>query len=269
MPGALSIQQITGDRDHLDLLHRIRRARDRGIRVPHGARDLGLPRRDVPQPRRRGARERLRPARDTLTPRRRALWEWVTVLIDCSTALALIYLTGSAQSPFLFLVVIPLFFAGRLLAARSGGPRGDRPCRSARSRSSALLEMRGVIPHFSCYPGEAAVADERPLPRRHDARPRRLHEPHDLPLQQFLRELQRLRAQGRRPAPELAETHPRAHAALRHQPRDQLGHQPRHAPQDGVQGDHAAAAGDRGSRSFSSTRSGRSSSTSSSGRRAS
>ena len=85
-----------------------------------------------------------------------SLWEWVTVCIDCSMALSLIYLTGSAQSPFLFLVVIPLFFAGRLLP----------PVRAGLVVSAlsigvlallGLLEMRGVIPHFICYPGEVAV----------------------------------------------------------------------------------------------------------------
>ena len=85
--------------------------------------------------------------------RKRALWEWVTVLIDCSTALALIYLTGSAQSPFLFLVVIPLFFAGRLLPPIPAGLMVT----GVSVGSLALLavfEMRGIIPHFSCYPGE-------------------------------------------------------------------------------------------------------------------
>ena len=94
--------------------------------------------------------------RDNLALRRRALWEWATVLIDCSTALALIYLTGSAQSPFLFLVVIPLFFAGRL---RAPVPAGFTVTSVSVGALALLgfLEMRGVIPHFSCYPGEAAV----------------------------------------------------------------------------------------------------------------
>jgi hypothetical protein len=59
--------------------------------------------------------------RERTSVRRREIWEWATVLIDSSTAISLIYLTGTAQSPFLFLVVIPLFFAGRLLPpARAG-----------------------------------------------------------------------------------------------------------------------------------------------------
>jgi len=94
--------------------------------------------------------------RDSLAARGRTLWVWATVLIDCSTALALIYLTGSAQSPFLFLVVIPLFFAGRLLAPV---PAGFTVTAVSVGTLALLgfLEMRGFIPHFSCYPGEAVA----------------------------------------------------------------------------------------------------------------
>jgi K+-sensing histidine kinase KdpD len=93
---------------------------------------------------------------DKLAQRRRSLWEWATVCIDCSTALALIYLTGSAQSPFLFLVVIPLFFAGRLLAPLPAGLAVSAVSIGVLA-TLGFLEMRGVIPHFSCYPGEVAV----------------------------------------------------------------------------------------------------------------
>jgi len=44
-------------------------------------------------------------------------WNWTTVTVDLVTVLALIYFTGTVRSPFLFLVVVPLFFAGRLLPA--------------------------------------------------------------------------------------------------------------------------------------------------------
>ena len=94
--------------------------------------------------------------RDQLALRRRVLWAWVTVFVDCSTALALIYLTGAAQSPFLFLVVIPLFFAGRLLTPI---PAGFTVTGLAIGSLAVLgiLEMRGAIPHFNCYPGEAVL----------------------------------------------------------------------------------------------------------------
>ncbi|MDD4858539.1 MAG: ATP-binding protein, partial [Candidatus Krumholzibacteria bacterium] len=93
---------------------------------------------------------------DNLALRKRALWEWMTVLIDCSTALALIYLTGTAQSPFLFLVVIPLFFAGRLLPPVLAGFVVTGVSIGSLAAIS-LLEMRGVLPHFTCYAGETAV----------------------------------------------------------------------------------------------------------------
>jgi signal transduction histidine kinase/HD-GYP domain-containing protein (c-di-GMP phosphodiesterase class II) len=93
------------------------------------------------------------------TARARSLWRWVTVLIDCSTALALIYLTGSTESPFLFLLVIPLFFAGRLLPPVSAGMTVTIAS-VASLAIFALLEMRGIIPHFNCYPTEPSTPAE-------------------------------------------------------------------------------------------------------------
>ena len=93
---------------------------------------------------------------DRVATRRRALWEWMTVLIDCSTALALIYLTGTAQSPFLFLVVIPLFFAGRLLPPVLAGfiVTGVSVGTLA---ALGILEIRGFVPHFTCYPNDTPM----------------------------------------------------------------------------------------------------------------
>lgn len=88
--------------------------------------------------------------------RARAIWEGATVLIDCATALALIYLTGTAQSPFLFLLVIPLFFAGRLFRPMPAGFAVTALSVASLALLGAL-EMRGVIPRYSCYPGEPAT----------------------------------------------------------------------------------------------------------------
>lgn len=88
-----------------------------------------------------------------------AAWEWGTVFIDISTALAVIYLTGTAQSPFLFLVVIPLFFAGRILPPMRAG-LAVTGFSVAALAALAVLEARGVLPFFSCYPGEAAAPPE-------------------------------------------------------------------------------------------------------------
>ncbi len=87
-------------------------------------------------------------------------WEWGTVLIDISTALAVIYLTGTAQSPFLFLVVIPLFFAGRVLPPMRAG-LAVTGFSVAAIAALGVLEARGAVPFFSCYPGDAAPPEGR------------------------------------------------------------------------------------------------------------
>ncbi|MCK4349453.1 MAG: GAF domain-containing protein, partial [Candidatus Krumholzibacteria bacterium] len=79
------------------------------------------------------------------------VWEWATVTIDILTVIALIYLTGTAESPFMFLVMIPLFFAGRLLPALTAGLAVTAATLSMVT-ILGLLELRGIIPHFSCYP---------------------------------------------------------------------------------------------------------------------
>ncbi len=84
------------------------------------------------------------------TDRGKRLWECGTVTVDILTVLALIYLTGTAESPFLFLVTIPLFFAGRLLPALRAGLAVTAVTLFSVTMIG-LLEIRGVIPHFSCY----------------------------------------------------------------------------------------------------------------------
>ncbi len=90
--------------------------------------------------------------------RRRGGWEWCTVCIDCVSALGLIYLTGSAESPFLFLVVIPLFFAGRLLPPIPAGFAVTSFTVGALGALGAL-EIRGAIPHFNVYSVDSAVPE--------------------------------------------------------------------------------------------------------------
>ncbi len=99
----------------------------------------------------------MRRARKALRPSE--AWEWGTILVDVSTALAVIYLTGTAQSPFLFLVVIPLFFAGRVLPPMRAG-LAVTGFSVAALAVLGVLEARGAIPFFSCYPGEAPAPPE-------------------------------------------------------------------------------------------------------------
>lgn len=90
-------------------------------------------------------------------------WSWITILVDLAMVLAVIYLTGTACSPFMFLVVVPLFFAGRLLPAMTAGFTVTFATLAAIA-TLGLLELRGVIPHFSSYPeGAAGPADPRQL----------------------------------------------------------------------------------------------------------
>ncbi len=82
--------------------------------------------------------------------RSKHVWEWATVTIDVLTVIALIYLTGTAESPFMFLVTIPLFFPGRLLPALRAG-LAVTAATLLMVTILGLLELRGIIPHFSCY----------------------------------------------------------------------------------------------------------------------
>jgi signal transduction histidine kinase/HD-GYP domain-containing protein (c-di-GMP phosphodiesterase class II) len=82
--------------------------------------------------------------------KKKHVWEGATVAIDVLTVVALIYLTGSAESPFLFLVTIPLFFAGRLLPALTAG-LAVTATTLASVAVLGLLEINGTVPHFSCY----------------------------------------------------------------------------------------------------------------------
>jgi len=76
------------------------------------------------------------------------VWSWLAVMIDLTTVLSLIYLTGTVASPFMFLVVIPLFFAGRLLPAMTAG-FAVTFATVAVIAALGLLELKGVIPHHS------------------------------------------------------------------------------------------------------------------------
>ncbi len=79
-------------------------------------------------------------------------WCRATILVDLATVLALVYFTGNIESPFIFILVVPLFFAGRLLPALGAGA-AITGITVAVMGMLGLLEIEGVIPHFSCLPG--------------------------------------------------------------------------------------------------------------------
>ncbi len=94
---------------------------------------------------------------------RQRVWSWLAVMIDLGTVLSLIYLTGTVNSPFMFLVVVPLFFAGRLLPAMTAG-FAVTFATIAVIAMLGLLEMKGIIPHNSVIgDGFAGPADPRYL----------------------------------------------------------------------------------------------------------
>jgi signal transduction histidine kinase/HD-GYP domain-containing protein (c-di-GMP phosphodiesterase class II) len=77
--------------------------------------------------------------------------EWISIGLDLGTVLGLIYLTGTTESPFLFLLIVPLFFAGRLVPTLRAG----FVVTSASIGVVAILgvlEINGLIPYFNCYP---------------------------------------------------------------------------------------------------------------------
>ncbi|MBN2070721.1 MAG: GAF domain-containing protein [Candidatus Krumholzibacteriota bacterium] len=80
---------------------------------------------------------------------------WVTISVDLATVIALVYFTGTIESPFIFVLVIPLFFAGRLLPAIRAGVAVTTLTVLSISLLG-YLEIRGVIPHHSCFGAQAA-----------------------------------------------------------------------------------------------------------------
>jgi len=76
--------------------------------------------------------------------------DWVNVAFDLVVVLAIIYLTGTAQSPFLFLAVIPLFFASRIVSPVHAGIFVTIVTAGTISLLGTL-EISGTIPHNTCY----------------------------------------------------------------------------------------------------------------------
>jgi signal transduction histidine kinase/HD-GYP domain-containing protein (c-di-GMP phosphodiesterase class II) len=75
------------------------------------------------------------------------------IALDMLTVLAIIYLTGSAWSPFLFIVALPLFFSSRLDSSVVTSVVVTAVSISILGALSAM-ELTGTIPHYSSYPGD-------------------------------------------------------------------------------------------------------------------
>ncbi|MDH3198936.1 MAG: GAF domain-containing protein, partial [Candidatus Krumholzibacteria bacterium] len=81
---------------------------------------------------------------------------WYSSFVDLGIVLALIYLTGTIESPFLFLLTVPLYFASNTFSWRltAGAFFSTAMVTLA---VLATLEMTGTIPHNSCYAFEPGV----------------------------------------------------------------------------------------------------------------
>jgi signal transduction histidine kinase/putative methionine-R-sulfoxide reductase with GAF domain len=75
---------------------------------------------------------------------------WYSSAIDCLTVIGIVYLTGTIESPFLFLLVVPLFFTSHLFSWRVT-MLGFLPGLVIAVGSLGYLELAGVIQHFNCY----------------------------------------------------------------------------------------------------------------------
>ncbi|MFQ5511515.1 MAG: HD domain-containing phosphohydrolase [Candidatus Krumholzibacteriia bacterium] len=85
---------------------------------------------------------------------------WYSTLLDFLAVFGIIYLTGSIESPFLFLLVIPLFFASHIFSLKvTVGPFLVGTI--ATVSTFGYLELIGVIPHVTCYPFENKVYLDR------------------------------------------------------------------------------------------------------------
>ncbi|MCD6380569.1 GAF domain-containing protein, partial [bacterium] len=78
---------------------------------------------------------------------------WLAIGVDLATVILLVYLTGTAWSPFLFLVILPLFFSSRLIPEISTGIIVTLVTVVVIG-TLGLLEISGKVHHFSCYPGD-------------------------------------------------------------------------------------------------------------------
>ena len=80
-----------------------------------------------------------------------AVTVWYSSIVDFMTVIGIVYLTGTIESPFLFLLVVPLFFVCHMLSRRvivAAFLLGSIGSVAA----VGYLEMRQIIPHFSCFP---------------------------------------------------------------------------------------------------------------------
>ncbi|MBP2681556.1 MAG: hypothetical protein H6Q78_1419, partial [Candidatus Krumholzibacteriota bacterium] len=81
---------------------------------------------------------------------------WYSSVIDLAAVLGIVHLTGGVGSPFLLLLVVPLFFVSHLATGR-GVAALYLAGTVAAAAAMGYLELTGAIPHNNCYPFENDV----------------------------------------------------------------------------------------------------------------
>ncbi|UCH83045.1 MAG: GAF domain-containing protein [Candidatus Latescibacterota bacterium] len=81
---------------------------------------------------------------------------WYSSVVDLLTVIGIVYLTGTVGSPFLFLLVVPVFFVSHAFAFRVA-PIIYVAGTVVTVGVLGYLEMTHVVPHFNCYPFENDV----------------------------------------------------------------------------------------------------------------
>jgi len=85
---------------------------------------------------------------------------WYSSCVDILVVVALIYFTGGIESPFFFLITVPLFFAGNMFPWRTTA-KYFLSTSMILIGVMGLLELEGIIPHHSCYWFESGVYQNR------------------------------------------------------------------------------------------------------------
>jgi hypothetical protein len=75
---------------------------------------------------------------------------WYSSTVDLCVVITIIYLTGTIESPFLFLLVVPLFFVSHIFSWRIT-VMAFLVGTLTTVATLAYLELAGSIPHFNCY----------------------------------------------------------------------------------------------------------------------
>jgi signal transduction histidine kinase len=81
---------------------------------------------------------------------------WYSSYVDLFAVIALIYFTGTIESPFLFLLTVPLFFVANTSPWKTT-IKYFLPVAILGVGALGILELSGAIPHFSCYAYETEV----------------------------------------------------------------------------------------------------------------